>query len=72
MIGVIDMDKVFESLGLEEWAAGSYVGEIVFDFKLSEELEVKTDNTYALTVVLSEHEEDEESSSERTSSESNE
>lgn len=72
VIGVVDMDKVFDSLGMENWEAGSYVGEIVFDFKLPEELEVKTDNTYMLTVVLSEHEEDEESSSERASSEENE
>lgn len=74
VIGVVDMDKVFESLGMEEWLAGSYTGEVVFDFKLPEDLEVKTENTYTLTVVLRENEEenDEESSSERAGSESNE
>lgn len=59
VIGVIDMDKVFDGLGMEEWLAGSYTGEIVFDFKLPEGLEVKPDNTYALTVVLRENAEDE-------------
>lgn len=72
VIGVVDMDKVFDSLGMENWVAGSYAGEIVFDFKLPEEFEVKTDNTYVLTVVLSEREKEEESSSERASSEENE
>lgn len=72
VIGVVDMDKVFDSLSLEDWKIGSYTGEIVFDFKLPEDTEVKADGTYALTVVLNEHEEDEESSSERTSGERNE
>ncbi len=72
VIGVVDMDKVFVDLGLETWAAGTYTGEIVFDFKLPEELKVKTDNTYALTVILSERAEDEESSSESASSEDSE
>lgn len=57
VIGVINMDKVFDDLELEQWTAGNYTGEIVFDFKLEENLEVKTDNTYSLTVVLAENEE---------------
>ena len=70
VIGVVDMDSVFDSLEMETWEAGSYTGEIVFDFKLPEELEVETD-TYVLTIVLSEREEeDEESGSEKASSES--
>lgn len=74
VIGVVDMDKVFDSLGIEAWEAGSYTGEIVFDFKLPEHLEVETDNTYALTVILRENEaeNEEESSSVRASSEENE
>lgn len=67
VIGVINMDKVFEDLGLEQWSAGSYVGEIVFDFKLEDGLEVKTDNTYTLTVVLSENEESEDEESSESS-----
>lgn len=59
VIGVIDMDKVFEGLGMEEWQAGSYTGEIVFDFKLPEGLEVTPNNSYALTVELRENTEDE-------------
>lgn len=70
VIGVVDMDKVFESLNMEAWHPGSYTGEVVFDFKIPENLKVKTENTYALTVVLSDREE--ESSSEQTSSEANE
>lgn len=57
VIGVINMDKVFEDLELEQWIAGNYTGEVVFDFKLEENLEVKTDDTYSLTVVLAENEE---------------
>lgn len=64
VIGVIDMDKVFEDLDMEEWRAGSYTGEIVFDYKLPEGVEVKTDNTYTLTVVLSELSEEEENGQE--------
>lgn len=59
VIGVINMDKVFEELGLEQWTAGSYTGEVVFDFKLADGLEINTDNTYSLTVVLRESEESE-------------
>lgn len=74
VIGVVDMDKVFDSLGMEAWEAGSYTGEIVFDFRLPEHLDVETDNTYALTVILRENEaeNEEESSSVRASSEENE
>lgn len=68
VIGVIDMDKVFERLELEQWTAGSYVGEIVFDFKLSEGLEVETDNAYTLTVVLSENEDKEDENEESSES----
>ncbi len=67
VIGVIDMDKVFSGLGMESWEAGTYTGEIVFDFKLPEGLKVKTDNAYALTVILSEREEDEEENEENSS-----
>ena len=70
VIGVVDMDSVFDSLEMETWEAGSYTGEVVFDFKLPEELEIETD-TYVLTIVLSEREEvDEESGSEKAGSES--
>ena len=74
VIGVIDMDKVFSGLGMQSWVPGTYPGEVVFDFKLPEGLKVKTDGTYALTVVLSERTEEEEEagSSERESGESNE
>ncbi|MDE7205735.1 MAG: hypothetical protein K2N90_00970, partial [Lachnospiraceae bacterium] len=74
VIGVVDMEQVFDSFGMEEWHAGSYTGEIVFDFKLPEYFEVKTDNPYALTVILREIEEadEEEGSAESASSESNE
>lgn len=67
VIGVINMDKVFEDFGLEQWSAGSYVGEIVFDFKLEDGLEVKTDNTYTLTVVLSQNKESEDEESSESS-----
>ena len=73
VIGVVDMGKVFDTLGLGAWETGSYMGEIVFDFKLPEDVTVKVDNTYALTVVLREQkDEEEESSSERASGHSNE
>lgn len=69
VIGVVDMDKVFEGLNMEEWLAGSYVGEIIFDFNLPEGLEVKTDTTYTLTVVL-EEKEDEDAEEDEESDES--
>jgi len=56
VIGVIDMDKIYERLGLEEWSAGRYEGEIVFDFKAAQDAKLQPDTTYMLTVVLKEHE----------------
>ncbi|MCD8038329.1 MAG: hypothetical protein LUE96_04515 [Lachnospiraceae bacterium] len=59
VIGVIDMDKVFESLELDEWSEGSYTGEVVFNFKLPEDVTVETDTAYTLTVELREIQDDE-------------
>ncbi len=59
VIGVIDMDKVFESLELDEWSAGSYTGEVVFNFNLPEDVTVETDTAYTLTVELREIQDDE-------------
>jgi len=55
VIGVVDMDKIYEELGLEEWTAGNYEGEIVFDFKLAENAKIEPDIAYTLTVVLRAH-----------------
>lgn len=59
VIGVIDMDRIYERLALEEWAAGRYEGEIIFDFKLTEGAKIEPDTTYTLTVELKEHEDTE-------------
>lgn len=56
VIVVIDMDKTFEKLGLDEWTAGRYEGEAVFDFKLGKDAKIDTDRIYRFTVVLSEKE----------------
>ena len=63
VIGVIDMDRIYEQLELEEWLAGRYEGEVLFDFKLGEDAKIQTDRTYTLTVVLQEHEDTEDESS---------
>ncbi|MBD5452271.1 MAG: hypothetical protein HDR25_06485 [Lachnospiraceae bacterium] len=62
VIGVIDMDKIYERLALEEWMVGRYEGEIIFDFKLSEGAKIEPDTTYTLTVELKEHEDTEDES----------
>lgn len=59
VIGVINMDKIYENLALEEWSAGSYEGEVIFDFKLAEDAKIQPNNTYMLTVILSEQEDTE-------------
>ncbi|MBD5452169.1 MAG: hypothetical protein HDR25_05970 [Lachnospiraceae bacterium] len=63
VIGVIDMDKIYERLALEEWVAGRYEGEIIFDFKLTEGAKIEPDTTYSLTVELKEHEDTQDESS---------
>ncbi|MDE7268219.1 MAG: hypothetical protein K2N89_12205 [Lachnospiraceae bacterium] len=63
VIGVVDMDRIYESLALEEWQAGHYEGEVLFDFKLAEDAKIQTDRTYTLTVVLKEHEDAEDEGS---------
>lgn len=55
VIGVVDMEKTFENLGIDEWTAGRYEGDVVFDFKLGENVKIETDRTYKLVVVLSEN-----------------
>lgn len=55
VIGVVDMEQIFENLGLDEWTAGRYEGEVVFDFKLGENIKIEPDRTYNLVVVLSEN-----------------
>lgn len=59
VIGVIDMDKIYERLALEKWTVGRYEGEIIFDFKLTEGAKIEPDTTYTLTVELKEHEDTE-------------
>lgn len=50
VIGVVDMRALKETLGLQEWAAGIYQGDIVF--KLPDSVELAQD--YKMTVVLEE------------------
>ncbi len=54
VIGVVDMDAIYEELGLDEWAEGSYTGEIVFNFNISSDLSVAPSDDYMLTVELRE------------------
>lgn len=48
VIGVVDMQMIAETQGITEWAEGSYVGEIMFNF--SNDIILKA--PYSLTVVL--------------------
>lgn len=56
VIGVIDMNAVREGLGLQEWSAGRYAGEIVFELPEDVTLAEK----YMMTVELETIGEDEE------------
>lgn len=48
VIGVVDMDALLQSLGLEQWQAGSYIGELRFNLPDNVTLE----GTYRMTIVL--------------------
>ena len=53
-IGVVDMDALLEKLGLAEWVAGTYPGEITFNLPEN----VTLQQSYLMTVVLEEIVED--------------
>lgn len=48
VIGVVDMNAIKEKLGITEWAAGTYYGEIIFNLPGN----VKLAQSYAMTVVV--------------------
>ena len=52
VIGVIDMDALLEKLGLIEWTAGVYQGEITFRLPDT----VTLQEPYQMTVLLEENE----------------
>ncbi|MDE7322973.1 MAG: hypothetical protein K2N73_09680 [Lachnospiraceae bacterium] len=54
IIGVVDMNQIRDNLGLQEWAVGSYEGDITFNIPDN----VTLVETYKMTVELGEIEED--------------
>ncbi len=50
VIGVVDMNSLLSGLGLEQWTAGGYMGEIIFNLPESVTLEER----YQFTIVLEE------------------
>lgn len=55
IIGVVDMDALLGTVGLEQWQAGIYTGEITFNLPDN----VRLENTYRMTIVLVAPEEEE-------------
>lgn len=55
IIGVVDMNLMLEKLGMDSWEAGTYSGEITFNFPD----DVKTQQTYNLTLVVTQQKEEE-------------
>lgn len=58
VIGVIDMDSLQQKLGLAEWSAGVYQGELTFNLPDT----VKLEQSYQMTVILEEIEQESENS----------
>ena len=54
IIGVIDMSLIWNNLGLQQWAAGSYQGDITFNLPDN----VTLAEAYKMTVELGEIEEE--------------
>lgn len=55
IIGVVDMDALLGTVGLEQWQAGVYAGEITFNLPDN----VRLENTYRMTIILEAPEEEE-------------
>ena len=55
IIGVVDMNLMLDKLGMDSWEAGTYSGEITFNFPD----DVKTQQTYNLTLVVTQQKEEE-------------
>ena len=55
VIGVVDMELLRESLGIDEWVPGTYLGDVVFNLN-----DVEFEEKYQFTITLQADEEENE------------